>query len=112
MIKLLQRSDSRRFFWLMFLALALFTGCKKGFDAYYGYGRVDMYEALNYGKSPSGKKDRVIDNDKRYEEPPVYEKTRQDDDLKAKAKDPNDDDKYRTKHDDDKRAKKPNPDNK
>ena len=27
-----------------------------GWDQYYGYGRVDLYEALNYGKSPSGKK--------------------------------------------------------
>lgn len=83
----------------------------KGFDAYYGYGRVDMYEALNYGKSPSGKKDRIKDDDKKYDEPPVYDDRKHDDELKAKAKDPNDDDKYRTKRDDDKRAKKPHPDN-
>lgn len=30
---------------------------KAGWDQYYGYGRVDLYEALNYGKYSSGKKE-------------------------------------------------------
>ena len=29
---------------------------KSGWDEYYGYGRVDLYQALNYGKFSSGKK--------------------------------------------------------
>jgi thermitase len=80
----------------------------KGWDQYYGYGRVDLYEALNFGKSPSGKKDRVFENET--EDHQIKEK---DDNgrnnLKAKANDPTDEeDKYRTK--DEKRARKPKPD--
>lgn len=44
---------------------------KSGWDQYYGYGRVDLYEALNYGKYSSGKKE---DKNTETKEEPVYEK--------------------------------------
>ncbi len=83
-----------------------------GWDQFYGYGRVDLYEALNYGKSPSGRKEREKEvKDKQYEDP-VYDNTEKDDNsIKAKAKDPDDKDSYRPKDDEDsKRAKKPKAD--
>jgi subtilisin family serine protease len=83
---------------------------KQGWDQYYGYGRVDLYEALSYGKSPSGKKERR-----------VFEKTDEDTDTemdktdneaknstRAKANDP--DKKDRERKDDNDRARKPKPD--
>lgn len=81
-----------------------------GWDQYYGYGRVDLYEALTYGNS-SGKKDKRRDD---VEEPPLIKEEvkdkRRDDDRgnKPRANDPEDDDSYRSN--DDMRGKKPQPD--
>ncbi len=34
-----------------------------GWDEYYGYGRIDMYEALNSGKSPAEKNENRKEED-------------------------------------------------
>lgn len=81
-----------------------------GWDQYYGYGRVDLYEALTYGKSPSGKKEP-----RKYDEPyyDPYDPTKDSNEVRAKATDPNETKDYRPKDDEnDKRAKKPKADDK
>ena len=80
---------------------------KPGWDQYYGYGRVDLYEALNYGKYPSGKKEKIKDNEEETKEP-VYDdsKDNESNGIRAKATDP-DNEKNKLPEDDDKRAKKP-----
>ncbi|HEY3249849.1 MAG TPA: S8 family serine peptidase, partial [Ignavibacteria bacterium] len=76
----------------------------KGWDQYYGYGRVDLYAALTYGKLPSGnKKETYEDTNKKTEDI----KTNNEDDKRAKADEPND---RKKETRDDNRAKKPEPD--
>ncbi|MBE2219683.1 MAG: S8 family serine peptidase [Ignavibacteria bacterium] len=94
---------------------------KSGWDEYYGYGRVDLYEALNYGKFSSGKKEvrEKVKEEEKYEdpvykdeEPPVRIDDNSDSNsTRAKANDPQDS--YRKNRDDNsenKRAKKPKAD--
>ena len=87
---------------------------KSGWDQYYGYGRVDLYEALNYGKTTSGKKDRKENNENNIEEPvrePVREPESDGNSTRAKANEP-DNSNYKDDDTDDKRAKKPKADEK
>jgi len=94
---------------------------KTGWDEYYGYGRVDLYEALNYGKFSSGKKEvrEKVKEEEKYEdpiyieeEPPVrIDEGSDSNSTRAKANDPQDS--YRKNRDDNsenKRAKKPKAD--
>lgn len=89
---------------------------KPGFDDYYGYGRVDLYEALNYGTYSSGKKEKVKDpveeNTKRDDKDYEYEKYKDSDNngnsTRAKANDENETPKDRNSKND--RAKKPKAD--
>ncbi len=90
---------------------------KYGWDEYYGYGRVDLYEALNYGKYSSGKKeekikDKTIEDNKDKEDykEPVNDNSNGNS-TRAKA---NDDDNSNKRNDDkkDDRAKKPKADDK
>lgn len=89
---------------------------KAGFDDYYGYGRVDLYEALNYGTYSSGKKEKVkeqIDqNDEQNTRDNEYNESRDKDkngnSTRAKANDENESPKDRNKKND--RAKKPKAD--
>lgn len=85
-----------------------------GWDQYYGWGRVDLYEALNYGKYPSGKKENKV-KEKEYDDPvyedPVEEKG-DSNSTRAKANEPGDKEKETPKDKDDKRAKKPKADDK
>ncbi len=96
---------------------------KTGWDEYYGYGRVDLYEALNYGKFSSGKKEvrEKVEEEEKYEdpiyideEPPVrIDEGSDSNSTRAKANDPQDS--YRNNRDDNsenKRAKKPKADEK
>lgn len=70
-----------------------------GWDEYYGYGRIDMYAALNYGNPVYHKDNRDKDNDNRG----IKDKDNDDSDNKqAKALDPN----KKDRNDDDKRAHK------
>lgn len=83
---------------------------KSGWDQYYGFGRVDLYEALNYGKFSSGKKEPKEVNVEE-EKTPVYEDSNDGNSTRAKANDPG----YEKKKDrnedyDDKKAKKPKAD--
>lgn len=80
-----------------------------GWDLYYGNGRVDLYEALTYGKSPSGKKD-VNKNNNSDSKDPVYETNGDSNSTRAKANDQGENDK--PGKDDDNRAKKPKPNDK
>ena len=70
-----------------------------GWDQYYGDGRVDLYGALTYGRTPSGKKEG---NDT-YEDPktPVYENNNDPNSSRAKAND-DDGNKSNNSNDDDK----------
>ncbi|NOS83723.1 MAG: S8 family serine peptidase [Ignavibacteria bacterium] len=91
---------------------------KAGFDDYYGYGRVDLYEALNYGKYSSGKKDKVKDpvNDYEKQDNKDYdnENYRDNNDgnsTRAKANDENDNPRNKNdRNDNEKRGKKPKAD--
>lgn len=74
-----------------------------GWDQFYGWGRVDLFEALNYGNS-SGKTEKVRDRDYEDVTPPVEDNTN---DTRAKAKDPTDNDRDYDRPKDDDRAKKP-----
>jgi subtilisin family serine protease len=78
-----------------------------GWDQYYGYGRIDLYEALTYGKSPSGKKERKTEQ---VDEPPLYDETKDSNSNKAKANDPSNKDEEKPYDNDEKRAKKPKAD--
>lgn len=76
-----------------------------GWDQFYGYGRVDLYAALTYGKLPSGnKKETKIETNKYPEEI----KAENEDDKRAKADEPGE----KRDEKDERRAKKPEPDNK
>lgn len=78
---------------------------KPGWDPYYGFGRVDLYEALNYGKYPSGKKDVIKDKEEKTKDPLYDDAEDKSEDIRAKADDP---DKDKSKlPEDDKRAKRP-----
>ncbi len=84
---------------------------KSGWDQYYGYGRVDLYEALNYGKFSSGKKEPKEIITEEEDKTPVYENSNDGNSTRAKANDPG----YDKKRDqdenyDDKKAKKPKAD--
>lgn len=81
-----------------------------GWDQYYGYGRVDLYEALNHGKSPSGKKERRVIDNTETKEPEINKNSDDPNSVRAKANDPEEKEKKRY-DDDDIRAKKPKPDN-
>jgi subtilisin family serine protease len=86
---------------------------RPGWDQYYGYGRVDLYEALNYGKLPSGKKETKTD-DVKIDDPADNNSNDSGNSTRAKANDP---DKDKRKNNDDnkdnyKRAKKPKADDK
>ena len=88
---------------------------KSGWDEYYGYGRVDLYQALNYGKFSSGKKEVKI-QDKIEEKEPEYNKEQNYIDnngnsTRAKADD-GDGKNYKTEDKDTNRAKKPKSDDK
>lgn len=91
---------------------------KPGFDDYYGYGRVDLYEALNFGTYSSGKKEKVKDpvdeNTKQDDRDYEYEKYKDSDNngnsTRAKANDENETPKDRNRKND--RAKKPKADDK
>lgn len=92
---------------------------KAGFDDYYGYGRVDLYEALNYGKYSSGKKDKVQDpidvNDREDTKDNENENYKDNDNngnsTRAKANDGNDNYNKRDENNrNDKRGKKPKAD--
>lgn len=80
---------------------------KAGWDQFYGYGRVDLYEALNYGKYSSGKRE---EKKTELDQEPVY-KNDEDDSFgtssRAKANE-NDSSNSETNKND--RAKKPEPD--
>ncbi|MCI0717061.1 MAG: S8 family serine peptidase [Chlorobi bacterium] len=78
-----------------------------GWDKYYGYGRVDLYQALNYGKFPSGKKEGKNNNKT---ENPTDVKKEDSNSTRAKANEPGDKGKYES--DDTKRANKPKPEDK
>jgi len=75
-----------------------------GWDKYYGFGRVDLYEALSYGKFPSGKKE-VKKNNQTENQTEVNNESSNS--TRAKANDPGNEEKY--KSDDSRRAKKPKP---
>jgi thermitase len=75
---------------------------RKGWDQYYGYGRVDLYDALNYGKFPSGKKETKV-NDEILEDP--FNDDPDSNSIRAKANDSKDKDKVIKN-----RAKKPKAD--
>jgi hypothetical protein len=86
---------------------------KSGWDEYYGYGRVDLYEALNYGKYSSGKKEnkdvKIEDkNDTERYKDPVNDNSNGNS-TRAKA---NDEDNRDSKYEDrnDTRGKKPKAD--
>lgn len=91
---------------------------KAGFDNYYGYGRVDLYEALNYGKYSSGKKEKVKDpvdvNDRQDNKDYDNENYRDDNNgnsTRAKANEENDNPRNKNdRNDNDKRGKKPKAD--
>lgn len=89
---------------------------KEGWDEYYGYGRVDLYEALIYGKYSSGKKeekvkDREDRKDKEDFKEPVNDNNTNGNSTRAKANDGNNNDnKY--EEDNDNRGKKPKADDK
>lgn len=90
-----------------------------GFDQYYGWGRVDLYEAVNFGILSSGRKENKVkekDNEEVYEKEPVYEKeeeTGKDDgnSTRARANEPGYKEKVPDRKDDN-RAKKPKADDK
>ena len=92
-----------------------------GWDQYYGWGRVDLYEAVNFGNLSSGRKENKV-KEKDYEEPtyekePVYEnepEERIDDgsSTRARANDPDTRDKAPEKEKENKRARKPKADDK
>ncbi len=81
-----------------------------GWDEYYGYGRVDLNEALNYGKYSSGKKEEKVKDKEDYKEPvkdPVNDSNGNS--IKPKANEGDND--YNSNSDkDNKRAKKPKAD--
>ncbi len=88
---------------------------KYGWDEYYGYGRVDLYEALNYGKYSSGKKedkvkDKEVIKDKEDYKEPVNDNSNGNS-TRAKANDGNNNNKKNDDHNDD-RSKKPKADDK
>jgi len=71
-----------------------------GWDEYYGYGRIDIYSALMYGKTPVEKRDiKERNNGADYEE-----RKQEDENKQAKAVDRNSSDKR--KNTDDKKARK------
>lgn len=84
---------------------------RPGWDQYYGYGRVDLYEALNYGKLPSGRKDKEI-KDENIEDPVRNDSDKNGNSTRAKANDPDkkDNDRLDDENVNDKRAKKPKAD--
>lgn len=79
---------------------------KQGWDQFYGYGRVDLYEALNYGKSPSGKKEqKKTDYEAEIEDPKVE---KEGESTRAKANEPGYDNREnREEERDTRRGKKP-----
>lgn len=89
---------------------------KAGFDDYYGYGRVDLYEALNYGTYSSGKKEKVKEpieqnnrqDNKDYDSEKYRDNDNNGNSTRAKANDETDSPQNRDKKDD--RAKKPKAD--
>jgi len=92
---------------------------KAGFDDYYGYGRVDLYEALNYGTYSSGKKEKVKDpvdfNDRQDNKDYDNENYRDNDNngnsTRAKANDENDNPRNKNdRNDNEQRGKKPKAD--
>ncbi|MCC7158807.1 MAG: S8 family serine peptidase, partial [Ignavibacteria bacterium] len=81
---------------------------RSGWDQYYGFGRVDLFEALNYGKYSSGKKETKEIN--KEDETPVNNDS-ESNSTRAKANDPGYD-KKKDRDDDynDKKARKPKAD--
>lgn len=82
---------------------------KAGWDEYYGYGRVDLYEALNYNKYSSGKKEEKRTEEKKEVDDRIYEKdidNSNGNSTRAKANEETES--YKDKKDD--RAKKPKAD--
>lgn len=89
-----------------------------GWDQYYGWGRVDLYEAVNFGNLSSGRKENKV-KEKDYEEPtyekePVYEKEPEDDgsSTRARANDPDSRNNKAPEDKENKRARKPKADDK
>jgi len=82
---------------------------KQGWDQFYGHGRVDLYEALNYGKSPSGKKEqKKTDYEAEIEDPKI---DKEGESTRAKANDPDYNNRNNREEDrDTKRGKKPKAD--
>jgi hypothetical protein len=88
---------------------------KSGWDEYYGYGRVDLFEAVNYGNFSSGKKEtkkkEEIFHDREFEKGPENDNN-DGNSTRAKANDGDGRDKRNNRNDDsyDKRGKKPKAD--
>ncbi|MCC6866191.1 MAG: S8 family serine peptidase [Ignavibacteria bacterium] len=87
---------------------------KPGWDEYYGYGRVDLYEAVNYGKFSSGKKDekkKRDENNSEEDNPPRYEDNKNNENGNStRAKANENDDNERKEKNKNNRAKKPKAD--
>lgn len=87
---------------------------KPGWDEYYGYGRVDLYEALIYNKYSSGKKEKrseekIEDNS----QDKNYEKNREDNNgnsTRAKANEENERNSNDNRNRNEERGKKPKAD--
>jgi len=86
---------------------------KAGWDEYYGYGRVDLFQALNYGKFSSGKKEDKIQDKTQEKEPEYYKEPEINDNngnsTRAKADD-GESKNYKSEDKETNRAKKPKAD--
>jgi thermitase len=85
---------------------------KQGWDQYYGHGRVDLYEALNYGRYSSGKKEeKKTKTSDEVEDSRTNEGNNNGESTRAKANDPGYDNRDKRNEDNDSdRAIKPKPD--
>ena len=85
---------------------------RSGWDQYYGFGRVDLFEAVNYGNFSSGKREtkkkEEIYNEREYEKEQIYDESNGNS-TRAKANDGNNR-KNRDDEKNDKRGKKPKAD--
>ncbi|HRE10016.1 MAG TPA: S8 family serine peptidase, partial [Ignavibacteria bacterium] len=85
---------------------------RSGWDQYYGFGRVDLFEAVNYGNFSSGKREtkkkEEIYNEREYEKEQIYDESNGNS-TRAKANDGNNR-KNRDEERNDKRGKKPKAD--
>mgnify|MGYP001385459299 FL=1 len=85
---------------------------RSGWDQYYGFGRVDLFEAVNYGNFSSGKREtkkkEEIYNEREYEKEQIYDESNGNS-TRAKANDGNNR-KNREDEKNDKRGKKPKAD--